>query len=449
MSIERTAVRPYPYYQLNIYRGKSMKIAYLVHYYPKVSHSFVRREIAALEEMGMEVERFSIRSCIPELVDRADLAELAKTNVILDTSKIILLRNLLQIALAQPMPFIKALWLTCKIGWGSDRGLLRNLMYLLEACSLVKWFKNANISHLHAHFGINPAAVAMLCHALGGPTYSFTVHGPKEFDSATGLALGEKIKRAKFVAAISSFGKSQLYRWCDRSDWSKIQVVRCGLDQMFLNTPYQPIPQHPQLVCVGRLCEQKGQLLLVEAAAKLAQEGLDFKLVLVGDGSLRDEIESAIARLKIEDKIEITGWASNEEVQQHILASRAMVLPSFAEGLPVVIMEALALGRPVISTYVAGIPELVEPEVCGWLVSAGSIEALADKMRTALQLPVEELEQMGKVGMARVAKNHDVRQEALKLATLINYGNLPVDVPVLTTQTSDRSLVASDLSKKL
>ena len=410
-----------------------MKIAYLVHYYPKVSHSFVRREIAALEEMGIEIARFSIRSCAPELVDPADLAELSKTKIILNTSKIILLLNLLWVALSQPIRFIRAFWLTCQIGWGSDRGLLRNLIYLVEACSLRKWLKNADISHLHAHFGINPAAVAMLCRALGGPNYSFTVHGPKEFDSVTGLALSEKIKRAKFVVAISSFARSQLYRWCARSDWSKIHVVRCGLDEMFLNTFYRSIPQQPQLVCVGRLCEQKGQLLLIEAAGRLAREGLDFKLVLVGDGALRDEIEQAIALWEIEDKIEITGWASNAEVRQHVLASKAMVLPSFAEGLPVVIMEALALGRPVISTYVAGIPELVEPGVCGWLVPAGSVEALTNKMRTALQLPLEQLEQMGKIGMARVGQYHDVRQEAIKLATLLNYGNFALELPVLTS----------------
>jgi glycosyltransferase involved in cell wall biosynthesis len=409
-----------------------MKIAYLVHYYPKVSHSFVRREITALEEMGINVERFSIRSCASELVDPADILELAKTKIILDTPKVSLLLNSLRLALSRPFRFLQAFKLTCQIGWGSDRGLLRNLMYLAEACLLVKWFKEREISHLHAHFGINPAAVAMLCRALGGPTYSFTVHGPKEFDSATGLALSEKIKGAKFVVVISSFGKSQLYRWCDRAYWSKIHVVHCGLDRMFLNAPYQPIPDRPQLVCVGRLCEQKGQLLLVEAAGRLAKEGLDFKLVLVGDGPLRSEIEEMIAQLGIEDKIEITGWASNSEVQQHILASRAMVLPSFAEGLPVVIMEALALGRPVISTYVAGIPELVEPGVCGWLVSAGSVEALTNKMRTALQLPVAELEQMGQVGIQRVAQHHDVKQEALKLATLLHYGNSIVSVPVLT-----------------
>jgi len=425
-----------------------MKIAYLVHYYPKVSHSFVRREIAALEEMGFDVMRFSIRSCASELVDPADLAELEKTKIILDSSKIALLFNLLWVAFLQPIRFIKAFKLTCQIGWGSDRGLLRNFMYLVEACSLFRWLKNAQISHLHAHFGINPAAVAMLYRVLGGSTYSFTVHGPKEFDSATGLALGEKIKRAKFVVAISSFGRSQLYRWCDRSDWSKIHVVRCGLDRMFLNSSFQSIPSTPQLVCVGRLCEQKGQLLLVEAAGKLAKEELDFKLMLVGDGPLRAEIEKAIARLDIQDKVTITGWASNATVQKHILASKAMVLPSFAEGLPVVIMEALALGRPVISTYVAGIPELVEPGVCGWLVSAGSIEALTDKMRTALELPVGELEKMGKVGMARVAQYHDVNQEALKLANLFNYGNPIIDLPILTTQYKNKSLITSGTKKQ-
>ena len=425
-----------------------MKIAYLVHYYPKVSHSFIRREIAALEDLGIDVARFSIRSCASELVDPEDIAELAKTKVILDTPKLKLLMSLLQVSIFSPKNFWSALLLTLNIGWGSDRGLLRNLMYLAEACLLLKWCQDADISHLHAHFGINPAAVAMLCRVLGGPTYSFTVHGPKEFDSATGLALAEKITRAKFVAAISSFGKSQLYRWCARSDWSKIQTIHCGLDEMFLNAPYQPIPDRPQLVCVGRLCEQKGQLLLVEAAGQLAAEGLDFKLVLVGDGPLREEIEALIARLGIADKIEITGWASNSEVQNYILASRAMVLPSFAEGLPVVIMEALALGRPVISTYVAGIPELVEPGACGWLVTAGSVEALKSKMRIALQLPVAELEHMGKVGIQRVAANHDAKQEATKLAGLFGYDNPIVSIPVMvnlspSTLTSNESKTSS------
>jgi glycosyltransferase involved in cell wall biosynthesis len=260
----------------------------------------------------------------------------------------------------------------------------------------------------------------MLCHALGGPPYSFTVHGPEEFDKATAIALEEKIKRAAFVVAISSFGKSQLYRWCDRNQWSKIHEIHCGVDDLFLKPPHIPVPDQPRLVCIGRLCEQKGHLLLVEAAGRLGAEGLTFRLVLVGDGPLRTQIQAMIAQLGLQDHIEITGWASNSEVQQHILASRAMVLPSFAEGLPVVVMEALALSRPVISTYVAGIPELVEPDTCGWLVPPGSVEALTAAMRAALQLPVEKLEQMGRAGAERVAQRHDAALEASKLAVLFS-----------------------------
>ena len=140
--------------------------------------------------------------------------------------------------------------------------------------------------------------------------------------------------------------------------------------------------------------------------------------MLVGDGPLRAEIEALSARLGLQNYVEVLGWASNSEVRQHILASRAMVLPSFAEGLPVVLMEALALGRPVISTYVAGIPELVEPGVCGWLVPPGSIEALTAAIRVALQLPVEKLQQMGASGAERVAQRHDASIEASFLAAL-------------------------------
>lgn len=411
-----------------------MTIAYLVNQYPKVSHSFIRREIAGVEACGIQVARFSIRSCGSELVDEVDKLELEKTQVVLGVGRIGLLFALLGVAITKPIPFLNALSLMFQVGWHSERGILRHLAYLAEACVLLRWFSDSGIKHVHAHFGTNSTTVAMLCHALGGPPYSFTVHGPEEFDKATVLALEEKIKRSAFVVAVSSFGKSQLYRWCDRAQWSKIYVIHCGVDEIFLTQAHIPMPNQPQLVCVGRLCEQKGHLLLVEAAGQLAAEGLQFKLILVGDGPLRSQIESLIGQLGLQDHVEITGWASNSEVQQQILASRAMVLPSFAEGLPVVVMEALALSRPVISTYVAGIPELVEPGICGWLVPPGSIEALTAAMRATLELPVEKLDQMGRVGAERVAKQHDAAVEASKLAALFwsnieKSKNPAIDVP--------------------
>ncbi|OKH23491.1 colanic acid biosynthesis glycosyltransferase WcaL [Hydrococcus rivularis NIES-593] len=395
-----------------------MKIAYLINQYPKVSHSFIRREIIALETQGIQVARFAPRTCSEELVDESDRAELEKTRMILGVGIAGLIVSLLRVAIANPIAFVNGLRLTLSIGWGSERGIFRHLAYLAEACVLIGWFSEIEISHVHAHFGTDSTAVAMLCHALGGPPYSFTVHGPEEFDKVAAIALPEKIKRAAFVVAISSFGKSQLYRWCDYEQWSKIHVVRCGVDNVFLNLPHTPIPQEPRLVCVGRLCEQKGQLLLLEAASQLAAEGLAFKIVFVGDGLLRGQIETAIARLSLQDCIEITGWASNAEVRRQILAAKAMVLPSFAEGLPVVIMEALALGRPVISTYVAGIPELVEPGVSGWLVPAGAVNELVVAMRSALQMPVDSLEMMGKAGAERAAKQHDAVTESYHLAKL-------------------------------
>lgn len=395
-----------------------MKIAYLINQYPKVSHSFIRREIAGVEAIGIEVKRFALRSCRAELVDEEDKREQQLTKVILETVKFGLLFALIRVAITRPIRFLSALWLMLQVGWHSDRGVLRHFAYLAEACVFLRWFSEEEIAHVHAHFGTNSTTVAMLCHALGGPPYSFTAHGPEEFDKAQDISLTKKIHRAAFVVAISSFGKSQLFRWCEYDDWSKIHVVHCGVDGMFLQQPHVPIPDQPQLVCVGRLSEQKGHLLLVEAAHRLALEGKSFKLVFVGDGSLRPLIESLIAQYGLTNHIEITGWASNKEVQQQILASRAMVLPSFAEGLPVVIMEALALSRPVISTYVAGIPELVEPGVCGWLVPPSSVEALVAAMRTAIELPVSKLEQMGQVGAERVLLQHDAEREARKLAAL-------------------------------
>lgn len=396
----------------------SPTIAYLINQYPKVSHSFIRREIAAVEACGIQVVRFSLRSCAAELVDEADHAELKRTRIVLDQGLGTLLSRLLGVALTRPRRFGLALALAGRWGWQSDRGLIRHLAYLAEACVLLQWFADASVAHVHAHFGSNSTAVAALCHVLGGPTYSFTVHGPDEFDQVKAIGLVEKIQRASFVVTISSFSRSQLYRWCDSSQWAKIQVVHCGLDHEFLPPTPSPIPIAPRLVCVGRLCAAKGQLLLIEAVHQLVTEGIAVQLVLVGDGELRPAIETLIARLQLQDHVEITGWADTATVRKHLLAARAMVLPSFAEGLPVVIMEALALGRPVITTYIAGIPELVESGVCGWLVPAGSIDVLIAALRAALNAPIDQLEAMGQAGATRVFQKHHGPTEAAKLVKL-------------------------------
>jgi glycosyltransferase involved in cell wall biosynthesis len=274
------------------------------------------------------------------------------------------------------------------------------------------------IQHLHAHFGTNSAEIAMLVHTLGGPQWSFTIHGPKEYDNVRLMGLAEKVRRCAFVVAVTSYGRSQLYRLMEHRHWPKIKVVYSGLEANFFAAPVTPPPAVRRLVCVGRLVEQKGQLLLVDAARQLAELGVEFELVLVGDGPMRADIETLINQHKLQGRVKITGRISSDKLREEILAARALVLPSFAEGLPMVIMEAMGLRRPVISTFVAGIPELVRPGEDGWLVPAGDVGALVQAMRACLETPVETLARMGEAAQKRVMKRHSVEAQASRLQEL-------------------------------
>lgn len=260
----------------------------------------------------------------------------------------------------------------------------------------------------------------MLLRLLGGPPYSFTTHGPEEFDKPEPLRLREKVEHARFVVAISSYGRSQLFRWVGPLLWSKVQIVHCGLEPAFHEVDAEAVPDVPRFVCVGRLCEQKGQLVALEAVARLRDRGISCELVLAGDGEMRSEVEQRIRELGLNGQVRITGWISSSQVRDEILACRALVMPSFAEGLPVAIMEAMALRRPVISTYVAGIPELVRPGREGWLVPASDVSALAEAMEGCLATPLDELWKMSESARARVLERHDVDKEAGRLRALFS-----------------------------
>jgi len=394
------------------------RVAYLINHYPKVSHSFIRREILALERRGIAVERIAVRGWDDQLPDAADRAERERTRYLLRHGIGGVLGSALLFAATRPLRFLSALRLAASMWRRSDRTVFHHLAYLAEACRVVQWTDAAGVDHLHAHFGTNPAEVAMLAHELGGPPYSFTVHGPEEFDSPGALGLGEKGRRSTFVVAVSSFGRSQLLRWLPAAHWHKVVVVHCGLDQDFYRGTPPSATAAQRLVCVGRLCEQKGQLLLVEATRRVVDAGRPFELVLAGDGEMRAEVEAVIDRLALRAHVRITGWIANDRVRKEILAARALVLPSFAEGLPVVIMEAMALRRPVITTFVAGIPELVRDGESGWLVPAGDVDSLAQAMADCLAAPAEVLARMGEAAHARVLVRHDVDIEAAKLAAL-------------------------------
>ena len=212
----------------------------------------------------------------------------------------------------------------------------------------------------------------MLCRLLGGPTYSSPCTVRREFDAPRGNCLRDKIQHARFVVAICEFTRSQLYRWADYHDWSKIEVIRVGVGPSVSPARDRTGPSAARLVNIGRITEQKRAAILVQAAAQLRDRGTDFELVIVGDGPMRGEIERLIEQFQLKERVKITGYLSNQGVRDELLAARALILPSFAEGLPGVFFEALALGRPVVTTYIAGHPELIEERANGWLVPGGA-----------------------------------------------------------------------------
>ena len=393
-----------------------MRVAYLVNQYPQPSQAFIRREIRALEEQGCEVARFTVRRYRGNLVDPADQEEQARSVGILDQGALVLLKDTVLAAVSSPGRFWRALRMTWQHGRRGDRGRLVQLVYLAEAAALKRLLSAAGVDHVHAHFGTNSTEVALLCRMLGGAGYSFTAHGPEEFDRVIALHLRDKVHYSRFAVCISSYGRSQMWRWIDFEDWSKVKVVHCGVDEQFLESgDPAPVPDSRDFVCVGRLVGQKGQLVLAEAARRLRDAGETFRIHLLGDGPLRGEIERFIARHRLEDCLKLHGFASGADVRRRIMEARATVLPSFAEGLPVAIMESLALGRPCVTTYVAGIPELVEPGKTGWLVPAGDADALTAAMAEVLHSAPAALTEMGRLGRRRVRERHDVAEEASRL----------------------------------
>ena len=394
-----------------------MALAYLLASYPMTSTTFIRREIEALERAGVSVQRYAAREWDGDLVDQADIEEKRRTHYLLTGNGAGLFLAFMAEIVSNPGGMARAIGAWWKLLRNGRGGVIRHFAYLMQAAYFKRTSEKQDITHVHCHFATNATAVAMLSRLLGGPTYSFTVHGPDELADAPLLSFPLKIEHAKFVAAITHFCKSQLIRFSSLAYEDKIKIIHCALkmDEFSVSPP----PNNQTFICIGRLCAQKGQAQIPAAVAALLPEFPEMKVVLVGDGDTRAEIEAAIERYNVEGAVEIAGWKANAEVRDLLGGARALLLPSYAEGLPVVIMEALALGRPAISTYIAGIPELVD-EGCGWIIPAGSQDDLIEAMRAALTAPLDEIAALGVEGRRRIEAGHDIDKEAAKLAVLFS-----------------------------
>ena len=393
-----------------------MSLGYLLNSYPMTSTTFIRREIEALEALGTPVTRYAVRVWDTPLVDPGDVREREATRYLLTGNAAGLAKALATETARNPGGVARAQAALAKIAKGVEGRVVRPAAYLMQAAELKQRAAADGVTHVHCHFGTNATAVAMLSRLMGGPSYSFTAHGPDEFTNPEALRFDLKIEHAAFAVAISHFAKMNLLRWGGLRHRDKIHVVRCGIDPDEF-APAGEAGGSTEFVCVGRLCPQKGQTLIPEAAAGLVADHPDLRVTLVGDGETRGQVEAEIARYGLEDRFELTGWLAGADVRARLAKARALLLPSFAEGLPIVIMEAMAMKRPVISTYIAGIPELLD-ETCGWIVPAGSASLVAEAMRACLDASPDALGAMGEEGRARVQAHHDVAEQAKRLAAL-------------------------------
>jgi len=409
-----------------------MRVAYLVNQYPAVSHTFIRREIEALERLGMSVTRIALRGWDIPLIDEGDIAERQRTRYVLKGGAGALAWALIRASFRVPGRLVAA----CRAAWqmsrDSERSLFVHLVYVAEACIIANWLDDEGVLHLHAHFATNPAEVAMLTHIVGGKPYSFTAHGSDIMDRPAQVGLQHTVSRAAFAVAVCSYGRGQIFKWLPHCLWGRVHVVRCGLQPGY-GSEVPTAGAVRRLVCVGRLSKEKGQLLLVEAAAKVALSSNEpFEVVLVGDGPMRDQIQLLVSRYGIENRVRITGWLDAAGVQRELMAATALVVPSLSEGLPVVIMEAMASRRPVIAPYLAGIPELVRHSETGWLYPASDADRLAEVMSLCLNLSNAELREMGEAACRDVWSMHDVDIEVGKLRELMF-------APAIDTNRADRA----------
>ena len=395
--------------------SKPLKLAYLTGEYPAVSHTFILREILALRALGLDVETCSVRRTGPEHHRGADEKEAAATTFYLlaaARNPLVLLRAKLA-ALATPGRFFSALALAWRLRAPGLRAAIYQLIYFAEALILAQHLKAQGVTHLHNHFAGPSATVSMLTSALSGIPYSFTLHGPADLAEPARWKLGDKIARAAFVACISHYARSQAMLHSDPSHWDRLRIIHCGVTPALYDRPRKIGTEGTHLVFVGRLAPVKGLRVLLEALGQLPDPNV--RLTIVGDGSERATLEAMAAPLG--ERVRFTGYLSQEEVAEILTTANAFVLPSFAEGVPVVLMEAMAAGLPVMATRITGVPELVEDGVSGHLVTPGDPAALARAITELADLPDGGMA-MGQAGRAMVQAEFDIAGEAARLAAL-------------------------------
>ena len=390
-----------------------LRIAYLVSQYPATNHTFVLREVRTLRQAGFEIHVASIRGADrpPAKLTPEELDEYRRTYYVIPAGPVAALRDHLAMLVSNPARYISGLVYALKLQGPASS----NLFYFAEAVMVGRWMKRNRVSHAHIHFSSTVGLIARRMFPIG---ISITIHGPDEFNNAAGFHLADKLAASAFVCAISNFGASQIMRFSNPADWSKIEVSRLGVNPaVFEPRPFRENPGVFQLICVGRLAPAKAQYILIDAVARLVGQGRAVLLRLVGDGPDRAILERHVADSKLGHQVKFEGSLNQDRVRALYRETDIFTLASFAEGIPVVLMEAMAMEIPCVATWITGIPELIRNEVEGLLVAPSDVEGLAQAIARLMDDPSMR-RRLGEAGRRRVLEEYDLERNTAKLSEI-------------------------------
>jgi len=399
---------------------KGPRLAYLLSAYPAISHTFLLNEVLELRKRGFIIDVACINeprwenSALSDTVER----ECETTFYVKQTRPAQVVLLLLRLVLTRPSVIFRGLLAVGQLGAIGGTATLYSMFYLAEALILGDWLRQRDHTHLHIHFGGPVATVGMLTSIAWNIPYSLSIHGPEEFYNTDKLHLHKKVERAAFVLCVSDHCRSQLMKLCEPVQWGKLHVARLGVDVgRFSPGEGWKTDDCLEIICVGRLVPDKGQLVLLHAFSQLLSRGHRLRLRLIGDGIERHRVEEFIMENGLSDSVIVEGALSHETTRMLLGRADIFVLASFAEGLPIALMEAMAMEIPCVSTYIAGIPELIRSEVDGLLVPASSEEALIGALDRLIANP-ELRRNLARSGRQRVVEQYDLQANVSTLGEI-------------------------------
>jgi colanic acid/amylovoran biosynthesis glycosyltransferase len=392
-------------------------MAYLVSQYPAASHTFILREILQLRRMGFDVRVASITNPDRpfERLTPGEQAEQSATFYVKNVGITGLLAASTRIFFSRPLAYLRTLIYAFRLASLDMRAMLFNFLYFAEAVVFVDWMRRQNLSHVHIHFS---STVGLLAKRLLPIRASVTIHGSDEFTEPTRFYLREKVETFDLLCAISQYGRSQLMRFSDQRHWNKLRVCRLGVDPaVFVPRPPRQAPSPAEILFVGRIVPVKGAHILLAALDRLVREGRAVVLRFAGDGPHQADLERDVTKRGLKDHVIFEGWQNPAGVFALYQHTDIFALASFAEGIPVVLMEAMAMEIPCVATWVTGIPELIRNDVDGLLVVPSSEEQLAAALARLLDDP-QLRERLGKSARKRVLDDFDLNRNTAQLAQI-------------------------------